>query len=158
LFRYEFVIRTNASVAESQALLEQYLCDQSRPRGFHVADTRFTGSVAGSTFSLRPWDAMLWGSVVPPIEGYFVPTPEGSDVMVAIGYDLPGWLPWLLATVVVTAAIWNIRNGVEGLLMTGFAALVGLALLVEPPLFHGRHTARIFARLYDASAAQGRSA
>jgi hypothetical protein len=151
IFRYEFVIRTTSTVSENEAVLERYLADQSRPRGFLFADTRFAGAVAGSTFELRPWDSMLWGTVVPRIEGYFVPTDDGSDVVVAVGYEMPGWTGWMLASIFLTLILWNVGIGPDAVAVIGFAFAVGLILLVVPPMFHGSHTAGIFARIYGAA-------
>src|ERR1051325_8622188 len=102
LFAYEFVIRTHRSVRENVTRLEQYLA-RPRPKGFFLSDPRFNGRLFGSTFSLRPYDALLWGTQVPGIEGIFVPSEEGSDVVVRVAPTAT--TRWLLVLLLAIAAI-----------------------------------------------------
>jgi len=149
LFRYEFVIRTTRSVAENESRLEAYLSNQAPPKGFFLADPRLSGKTDGATFTLRPWDALLWGTEVPVIEGYFVPNENGSDVLVRVGaLELSRWL-WLPIAGIVLVSFWSFSAGWEAGLTALFVAVIVFLLLAAPPLFHGSNAARVLAGVFS---------
>lgn len=148
---YEFVIRTSCSVAENVARLESYLASPPKPRGFFIADPRLTGRYDGSTFLVRPWDGPLWGSAVPTIEGYFVPTDNGSDVVVQVAQPALTRYLGLLLAVYFLALGGSALGGAEVFSTVLLLGLVLLSLLVIPPLFHGANAARTLHQLFAES-------
>jgi len=148
LLAYEFVIRTSRSVGDNAARLDNFLARTERPKGFFLSDPRLTGRVDGSTFTLRPWNGAMWGSEVSAIDGYFVPSETGSDVVVRVGpSELSRWL-WLPLGIFLIATLWSLAHSVETLATVFVLAVVVSALLVVPPLFHGSNAARTLSSIF----------
>ncbi len=146
---YQFVIRTSRSVRENAQLLESYLINQKRPRGFVVYDPRLAGQVSGSTFSVRQYGAWMWGSLIPTIEGEMIPNEDGSDVLVEVAHD-GIWLGVIIALVITVVAVSILLDGLNlrsaGFLVYAIAATCGAALL--PILLHGSQAAKMLGSIF----------
>jgi hypothetical protein len=153
---YQFIIRTSRSVRENSDLLEKYLANQPRPRGFVISDPRLEGNVLGSTFFVREYGSWMWGSMVPSIEGEFVPGERGSDVVVEVGHSRAAL--WSMgAFVVFSAASMVATDGVhfETIPLLGFFVLVATVVVLVPVVFQGSYAARLLAGIFAPAAIPG---
>ena len=149
LFSYELQIRTNRAVQQNSDLLQRHLAEQKRPKGFVVQDPRLDGTLFGATFTLYQHDAMWWG-ITPQVEGSFIPTSRGSDILVNI--DWPKSAVWMMAIQGVAVFLsLTVATGLSvssTLIALAIGAIFTAFFANVKTVFHGEHAARIVTAIF----------
>jgi hypothetical protein len=92
---------------------------------------------------------MSWG-ITPQVEGVFVPTARGSDVIMSVSWPesakwtlaLQGTGAFVLFVMAAGPSLWHV------LIAVGVGTLLGASFGIVKTAFHGEHAARVVSRIF----------
>jgi hypothetical protein len=94
---FDFIIRTQLTRAEAQAVLEDAMREPST-RSWPSPKPHLSGTVEGGTFTCRPRTSAFGGNAVPNVSGQLIPRADGgTDVLVRV----INWFVYLMFGLVV---------------------------------------------------------